>query len=230
MTIRKAAAIAAFAAVLAFVTAPGNRFALDDEMPEHGAGLYRPLVIVTFAADWQLSGGSTVWLHAMNVAWHAATTALLVPVLAAYTGPAAALAGGVLFAVHPVHVEAVANLVGRAELMAAAFLLAAVLLARAVRHRRAEGRSSLLLEAAVLCAVALALLSKEHAAVAVAVLALDDLATRPKGGAGLPWRTYAAVTALTAAWFVARRAVEGDVSFASVAPTFFGLGAIGRLS
>ena len=254
ITVRRAAVAAALVAALVHATALANRFALDDEMivernpaahavaaavaafdqpywpPEHGAGLYRPLVIVSFAADWQLSGGSTVWLHAVNVAWHAAATALLVPVLAAYTGPAAALAGGVLFAVHPVHVEAVANLVGRAELMAAAFLLAAVLLARAVRRRRVEGRSSLLLEAAVLGAVALALLSKEHAAVAVALLALDDLATRPKGGVGLPWRTYAATAALTAVWFVVRRAVEGDIAFASVAPTFFGLGTAGRLS
>jgi hypothetical protein len=115
-------------AVLVYLTALGNGFALDDEMivqlnpaahsvgaalgafdqpywpPQHGAGTYRPLVILSFAADWQLSGGSTLWLHAVNVAWHAAATALLVPILAVYVGPAGALAGGVVFAVHPVHV------------------------------------------------------------------------------------------------------------------------------
>ncbi len=254
MTVRRGALVAAAVAAVVYLPSLGNRFALDDEMivernpaahtvagalaafdqpywpPEHGAGLYRPLVVLSFAVDWQLSGGSATWLHAVNVAWHAAATALLVPVLAVYVGPGAALAGGVLFAVHPVHVEAVANLVGRAEAMAAAFLFAALLLARAVRRRRAAGRSALALEGALLVAVALALLSKEHAAVAVALLALDDLATRTKGDPGLPWRTYAATAVLTAAWFIARRAVEGDISFASVAPTFFGLGTAGRLA
>jgi len=254
ITVRGAAAVAAFVAVLVYLTALGNRFALDDEMivernpaahsvgaalgafdqpywpPQHGAGLYRPLVILSFAADWQLSGGSTLWLHAVNVAWHAAATALLVPILAVYVGPAGALAGGVVFAVHPVHVEAVANLVGRAELMAAAFLFAAMALARAARRRRAAGRRTLPLECAVAGAVALALLSKEHAAVAIALLALDDLATRERVGPALPWRTYVATAVVTAAWFAVRCAVEENVSFVTTAPTFFGLGTMGRLS
>jgi hypothetical protein len=254
ITVGRAAAVAALVAAAVHLPALANGFALDDEMivernarahsvpaalaafdqpywpPEHGAGLYRPLVILSFAVDWQLSGGRTGWLHAENVAWHAAATALLVPVLAVYVGPGAALAGAVVFAVHPVHVEAVANLVGRAELMAAAFLFAALLFARGVRRRRAEGRGTLAAEVGVVGAVALALLSKEHAAVAVALLALDDLATRPQGGPPLPWRTYAATVVVTAAWFAARRAVEGDVSFAAVAPTFLGLGTKGRLA
>jgi len=254
ITVGRAAAAAALLAAAAYLPSLRNGFALDDEMivernprahtvaaglagfdqpywpPAQGAGLYRPLVILSFAVDWQLSKGSPAWLHASNVVWHAAATALLVPVLAAYTGPGAALAGAAVFAVHPVHVEAVANLVGRAELMAAAFLFAALLLARAARRRRAEGRGTLAWEAGVVAAVVLALLSKEHAAVAIALLALDELATR-RGPGGAPlWRTYAAVAVVTAAWFLARRAVEGDISFATVAPTFYGLGAVGRLS
>jgi hypothetical protein len=254
ITVRRAAAAAAIVAAAVYLPSVRNGFALDDEMivernpaahavpaalaafdqpywpPQHGAGLYRPLVILSFAADWQLSGGRPAWLHAMNVAWHAAVTALLVPVLAAYAGAGGALVGAVVFAVHPVHVEAVANLVGRAELMAAAFLFGAILLAREARRRRGGGRSTLGWEAGVVGAVALALLSKEHAAVAVAVLALDDLGTRRAVGPPLPWRTYAATAVLTAAWLGLRRAVEGDVAFAAVAPTFFGLGTVGRLS
>jgi len=254
ITVRRAAAAAAVAAAAVYLSSVGNRFALDDEMivernpaahsvaaalaafdqpywpPQHGAGLYRPLVILSFAADWQLSGGRTAWLHAANVAWHAAATALLVPVLAVYVGAGGALAGAMVFAVHPVHVEAVANLVGRAELMAAAFVFGALLLARAARRRRRDGRSTLPWEAGVVGAVALALFSKEHAVVAVALLALDDLATRRAVGPPLPWRTYAATAVLTVAWFVLRRAVEGDVSFTAVAPTFYGLGVAGRLS
>jgi tetratricopeptide (TPR) repeat protein len=254
ITVRRAAAVAAIVAVLVYLTALGNGFALDDEMivqlnpaahsvgaalgafdqpywpPQHGAGTYRPLAILSFAADWQFSGGSTLWLHAVNVAWHAAATALLVPILAVYVGPAGALAGGVVFAVHPVHVEAVANLVGRSELLVATFLFAALLLARRVRRRRAAGRGTLAAEAAVLVTVALGLLSKEHAVVAVALLALDDLGTRETVGPHLPWRTYAAVAVLTAGWFVGWRIVQGDIAFATIAPTFLSLGAVGRIS
>ncbi len=254
ITTGRAALAAGLLAVAVHLPALRNGFALDDEMivernprahavaaalaafdqpywpPEDGAGLYRPLVILSFAADWQLSGGSVAWLHASNVAWHGVATALLVPLLAAYTGPGAALAGAAVFAVHPVHVEAVANLVGRAELMAAAFLFAALLLARRARRRRAEGRRTLALEAGVVGAVLLALLSKEHAAVGILLLALDDLATRRDRGEALPWRTYAGVAVVTAGWFAVRRAVEGDISFGAIAPTFFGLGTVGRLS
>ena len=254
MTSARATWLAAAAAVVVYLPALGNRFALDDGSivernpaahsvgaalrafdqsywpAENGAGQWRPLVILSFAADWQLSGGSPTWLHAVNLVWHAAATALVVPVLALYVPAAAALAAGVLFAVHPVHVEAVANLVGRAELMAAVFLLSAVLIGRLIRRRLAAGRSTWLAEFALLAAVAAGLLSKEHAAVAVALLALDDLASRGRIARALPWRDYAAVAVLTVVWFALRRPVDAGESFTVVAPTFFGLGAMGRLS
>ncbi len=254
MTRARATWLAAAAAVIVYLPALGNRFALDDGSivernpaahsvgaalrafdqsywpAENGAGQWRPLVILSFAADWQLSGGNPAWLHAVNVIWHAAATALVVPVLALYVPEAAALAGGLLFAVHPVHVEAVANLVGRAELMAAAFLLSAVLIGRLIRRRSSQGRAIWPAELALVVAVAGGLLSKEHAAVAVALLALDDLASRGRFARALPWRDYAAVALLTIGWFALRRPVDAGESFAMVAPTFFHLGVIGRVS
>ena len=254
MTAARAAWLAAGAAALVYLPSLANGFALDDGTivernpaahsvaaaaaafdssywpVQNGAGQWRPLVILSFGADWQLSGGSPVWLHAANDLWHAAATGLLVLVLAPYVTAAAALAAGVVFAVHPVHVEAVANLVGRAEMMAACFLFLALLAARNVRARRAVGRTTWPAELGLLAVVAAALLSKEHAALAVALLALDDLAL-PRDGLGhLPWRDYAAVTALTLAWFLVRRPIDGGASFAMIAPTFFGLGAVGRIS
>jgi len=104
MTVRRAALIAGLIALLVYLPALGNRFALDDSAivernpaahsvsaalaafdqaywpPEHAAGLWRPLVILSFAADWQLSGGGTTWLHATNVLLHAAATALITAV------------------------------------------------------------------------------------------------------------------------------------------------------
>ena len=253
MTIRRAAFLAALVALLVYLPSLGNRFALDDSAivernavahdvaaaarafahpywpPEHGAGLWRPLVIFSFAADWQLSGGSAAWLHAMNVLLHALATALVVLLIAPYVGSIGALAGGILFAIHPVHVEAVANLVGRAEILVAIGLAAAVLLARAARRARAEGRPPLPFELLALLAVLLALLSKEHAAIAVALLWLDDRA-RPDAPGRPNARLLVAVGLMTVAWLLVRRSVEGGVSFVAVAPTFFHLGAAGRLS
>jgi tetratricopeptide (TPR) repeat protein len=194
--------------------------------PEHAAGLWRPLPILTYAVEWQLTGGNTVVMHATNIALHAAVTGLLVPFLAAYVPPAAALGAAVVFAIHPVHVEAVANVVGRAELLAALFLLLAILLARRVR-RAPSVRTPL--EAGLIGAVALALLSKEHAAIAVGLLLLDDLA-RGEDGRRLPLRLYLAVTLLTAAWLIARARVDQGLSFRAVAPTFYGLDGWGRLA
>ena len=97
---------------------------------ESGAGLYRPVTILSYAVDWTLSGGRPGWLHLINALWHGVATVLLVILLARWLPTLGAAAAGLVFAWHPVHVEAVASLVGRAELLAAVGILGAVLAAR----------------------------------------------------------------------------------------------------
>ncbi len=93
--------------------------------PWLGAAMYRPLPIVSYVLDWQT--GSVMWMHAGNLLWHAGASVAVAAFLLRLTeSERAALLGGVLFAVHPLHVEAVANIVGRAELMAALFTVVAV--------------------------------------------------------------------------------------------------------
>jgi hypothetical protein len=128
---------------------------------ESGAGLYRPLTVLTYALDWKLSGGSPGWFHVMNALWHGLATLLFALVLARWLSPIAAAAAALVFAWHPVHVEAVANVVGRAELLAACGIFGSVLAAR-------RGRWAL----AVLCA-ALGMLSKEHGVIAGVVILID---------------------------------------------------------
>lgn len=90
------------------------------------AELYRPTTLISFALDWMIAGGSPAWMHAVNVLLHAAATGLVLLLLARLGAPTAAgVLGALVFAVHPVHVEAVASLVGRADLLAAALLLLA---------------------------------------------------------------------------------------------------------
>src|SRR2546427_3692860 len=111
-----------------------------------------------FALDRLLDG--TAWFHLVNVLWHVATVVAVAALARRWAGDVAALAAGLLFAVHPVHVEAVANVVGRAELMAALFTVLAVY---AAVERDSVGWSAALL--------ALGLLSKENAAVAPGLIA-----------------------------------------------------------
>ena len=131
-----------------------------------GGALYRPFPIQTYMWDWELSGGSPVWFHAVNVLWNAGVAVLVAVLAGAWggggdptKGARAALAAGLVFAVHPVHVEAVANVVGRAELMATFFTLVAVY---AAVERGSWWWSAL--------AWFLGLLCKENAAVAPALI------------------------------------------------------------
>jgi len=174
-------ATVAVCAVVVYLGALWNRFALDDVPivvlnplvahpsglwrafaapywpPEFGGHMYRPLVIASFAIDRLVDGA--VWYHAVNLLWHAGAAVAVAALARRWLDPAGALVAGLLFAVHPVHVEAVANLVGRAELMAAVFSVLTVYAALA-------GKPAVWSAAAF----ALGLLSKENAAVAPALV------------------------------------------------------------
>jgi protein O-mannosyl-transferase len=93
-----------------------------------GGGLYRPIASATYWIEAEL--GSPLWArHLANVLLHVAVT-LIVVRLAFIIGlsPPGALAAGLLFAAHPSHVEVVAGLVGRAELLASLWMGLALLL------------------------------------------------------------------------------------------------------
>ena len=152
--------------------------------PPLDIGQYRPLVTTSYVVDWALSGGSPLWFHLVNVLWHVAATLATWRLARELLSPAGALAAGVLFAVHSVHVEAVANTVGRAELMATFFVVAALI----AHHRAAppaEGSKpgddprGPLARWAAPALFALGLASKENAITFLALApAMDLLASR----------------------------------------------------
>ena len=93
-------------------------------------GLYRPLTTLSYLVDYVVLGHGTrpFGYHAENVLMHLLCVALvyaLVWHLARRTWPAAVAAA--LFGRHPVPTEAVTNVVGRADLLATAGVLAGVL-------------------------------------------------------------------------------------------------------
>ncbi|MCC6319637.1 MAG: hypothetical protein IT361_18350 [Gemmatimonadaceae bacterium] len=159
-----------------------------------GGGQYRPLGIVSFALDHAIAGNRAAWFHVVNVAWHAAVVVLVHRLALTCMAPAFAVLAAVIFAVHPVHVEAVANVVGRLELMAAAFGVGAVL-----AHRRAS------LAAVPLFAAALA--SKESAIMVPFLALLVDRLGTPDWRRALRERArlYGAYAAVAAAWVLLMR-------------------------
>jgi protein O-mannosyl-transferase len=142
---------------------------------------YRPVLLLSYAVQWWAHGGEAVPYHAVNVLLHVAVT-LLLAILLLRVGlpPPASFAAALLFAVLPIHVEAVTSVVGRGESLSAALLLAALLLAL----RAAEwGRRRALRTGLALLLYGLACLTKESAAIGPALLVLL-LAFRAEGPLG----------------------------------------------
>ena len=142
--------------------------------PRPGPGLYRPITTLSFGVDRALAGGFRPgWFHLVNVLLHGGVTWLVTRLaLLLLESTSGACVAGLLFAVHPVHVEAVAGVVGRAEILAAGLTLAAVLLHRAALDGRGRAASWALVGAPV--AMLLGMLSKESAFVAPLLVAICD--------------------------------------------------------
>jgi tetratricopeptide (TPR) repeat protein len=85
---------------------------------------YRPMLSLSFMIDSVLGGGSTMAFHIDNIVLHACCVLLLFYFLK-QTGLSEAVAffATLLFAVHPLHVHAVAWVPGRNDLILASFLL-----------------------------------------------------------------------------------------------------------
>ncbi|XP_076445785.1 protein O-mannosyl-transferase TMTC2-like [Babylonia areolata] len=89
---------------------------------------YRPLCVLSFRLNYRLGGLDPWGYHLANVLLHAATAALFTALARRLlVGTFPTLLAGALFAAHPIHTEAVAGLVGRADVMACLFYLLALL-------------------------------------------------------------------------------------------------------
>ncbi|KAG8224300.1 hypothetical protein J437_LFUL007240 [Ladona fulva] len=88
---------------------------------------YRPLTVLTFRWNYMMSGGLKPFgFRLVNVLLHAFVSVLMLPVLERLfltPSPRASLLAALLFAVHPIHAEAVAGIVGRADLLCALFFM-----------------------------------------------------------------------------------------------------------
>ncbi len=185
-------------------------------------GLYRPFAIFAFAVEWALGGGAPWLFHLVNVLLNASVSVLVFLLVEKLFTYRAAFAAGLIFAIHPVHTEAVANVVGQNELWAALGALGACLV---YANRPAMGVSLLRL-LAMLSLYALSVLAKESAAALPALLVLTDFAQRrvPLDRAGLVKyvRTILplmiAFGTLFAVYLVVRHNVLGTLAGTAAAP------------
>ncbi len=243
-TLNRWAALASVAAVslAASVAGFGNDFAqddlhlIDDNVRIHSLGnlremltspfwpppfspdLYRPLTSVWLSLQYLFGAGAPVVYRATSYLLYAAV-AIGVFILAERLLPrAVALGVALLFAAHPVHVEAVALGVGQSELLVG--LVAIVMTIVYLDRRRGDGlriRDWLMLGAFYLAAS----LVKETGLVlpgllVAAELLLVDCATPLRGRMRQVWAGFAGLALVAVAVLLARRAVLG----ANIAGTF----------
>lgn len=90
--------------------------------------LYRPVFLLSLAADAAFWGKNPVGFHLTNILLHAFVTLLIFEFLRKWTGSfRIAWISSAVFAVHPIHVESVAWISARAELLMCLFLLVSFL-------------------------------------------------------------------------------------------------------
>ncbi|HTZ45968.1 MAG TPA: hypothetical protein VMH20_00145 [Verrucomicrobiae bacterium] len=135
-------------ATIVYANTLPNDFALDDNLyifqnpavtnfswgglfqPHVKANVFRPVTFLSLWLNWGVAGHHAWVYHLCNLLLHAVVTLLLYLVLRKLLKPLAnrenlAWIAALLFAVHPIHTDAVASVIGRSELLAAVFLFAA---------------------------------------------------------------------------------------------------------
>lgn len=247
---RYAAWLVVLLALAASITSITNGFALDDIHiivqndrvhglrhvfdvlsqsywpPDQGGALYRPLTSFAFVIEWAIGNGSPFPFHVVNIALYCATSVLVFQLAREVLRWESALLAAALFAVHPVHVEAVANVVGQGELWAAAFAIPAVtLFIRARRRGKLTPRDSSLIVLLYLAA----LVSKEHVVVLPAVLIAAEIILFDKDHRENLVPVCVRMFAVAFAFVLVRAAVIGDVKGAGVSPIFLNTGYSARI-
>lgn len=172
--------------------------------------LWRPITTGLFGLQYAIGGGGALVFHATNVLLHALVSGLVVVFLAALMPLAMAVLAGLIFAVHPVHTEAVANVVGLAEVVSAAAVIAACIV-----HLRSGERSRWGPSLGIGLLYALAFGAKESAVTLPGLIFLIDAARGRLGWAELSgylarrWRVYFTMLVVAIGMLTARIEILG---------------------
>lgn len=143
------------------------------------SNFYRPLQSLSHMIDYLFFGLQPFGYHAINIILHAINAVLVYFLILLITKQkVASFVSSLLFAVHPIHVEAVTYISGRADLLVAFFILLSLIFF-IVYSECAKLKRIIFYSISVLCFI-LALLSKELAIVFPLTLIVYDLSFRRK--------------------------------------------------
>ncbi len=198
-----------------WVSIPGSTYWLGT--------LWRPLTTAGFALQWAAFGGQPWGFHLVSLL-ACFVAALLLVALLERLGASRAIAAvvGVLFVVHPVHVEVVANVVGQSELWVAISLLAATLVYLSFAPAGAQPERVVVL----LAIVALGITAKEQGFVIPLLLVGAAWLRLPAATPASRTQVQALwlVTAVTGVMFLIRSRVTGAFTGETPATAFTGAG------
>ncbi|XP_050093554.1 protein O-mannosyl-transferase Tmtc3 [Anopheles aquasalis] len=134
---------------------------------------YRPLCVLTFRWNYLLHGLEPAGYHLVNVLLHTIVSLMYFRMCAMLLSEMASFAAALLFAVHPIHTEAVTGVVGRAETLSSVFFLAAfIFYTKATRRKKSTGWRYLVLS---MLLVATAMLCKEQGITITGVCAIYEI-------------------------------------------------------
>jgi hypothetical protein len=180
--------------------------------PIAGDLIYRPLTTLSLQLNHSLAAeaGGAFWYHLVNLLLHACNAWLVMLLVARMLSRPAAWCAAALWAVHPIATEAVDNVVGRADLMAAMAVLAGLLI-----YGRATMESGGRRWLALFAVAAAGAFSKENAVLLAGLMLLSDWAFGPPGRILTSQRmaAYAAVLAPAGLLLVVRAAVFAPLPF-----------------
>jgi hypothetical protein len=139
---------------------------------------YRPFTVITFRINYAIHGLEPWGYHLVNIILHAISTLLVWQLCTSVVfvkQPWLSFQAAVLFAVHPIHTEAVAGVVGRADVLSCTFFILSFLFYHDCVISKSNYLSYIL--KLLLCIVTgtLAMLSKEQGVTSFGVCILFDL-------------------------------------------------------
>jgi len=194
--------------------------------------LYRPFTSVMFALEWVAGGGRPVAFRIVSILLALAATIAIYQLAKRVLAPGAAWLAAALFAVHPVHVEAVAVAVNQSELVVGTLM--ALMMTAYIDMRRSGSAPTIRWVGIIALGYLTAALFKEHALLLPALMVAAELTViddpRPRRERVAALRPLFLVLILVAVSFLGLRnaALEGDIKGSFTAEALGGIGFGGR--
>ncbi|XP_060558909.1 protein O-mannosyl-transferase TMTC3-like [Ruditapes philippinarum] len=134
---------------------------------------YRPLCVLTFRFNYMLSELEPMSYHLLNIILHAIVCIMYMKMCNMFIPELPSFVAAMLFAVHPIHTEAVTGVVGRAESLSSIFFIAALMFyAKCTSYHRDTAWGPLFTTVGL---VTIAMLCKEQGITVIGVCVVYEL-------------------------------------------------------